>query len=198
MPAEAWKYCKWGYFHHFCDLKLGKTKYILSMPLLKQTTICHWQIQMTVATRLVHDIQFHSLHIGKSNAKPYITKPKPNSNPNTNPNHNIRTITRRPTSADRTARRQFQATDQPVSQTQASDAMTSWLPCWGEVCATQVLPMGVGPFAFRYQGNGATPDNILIPLERQLIALQFCRWQFLYQKAPQGGCGHRRQHARLR
>jgi len=25
------------------------------------------------------------------------------------------------------------------------------------VCATQVLPMGVGPFAFRYQGNGATP-----------------------------------------
>ena len=28
---------------------------------------------------------------------------------------------------------------------------------WGEVCATQVLPMRVGPFAFRYQENGATP-----------------------------------------
>jgi len=25
------------------------------------------------------------------------------------------------------------------------------------VCATQVLPMRVGRFAFRYQGNGATP-----------------------------------------
>jgi len=43
------------------------------------------------------------------------------------------------------------------------------------VCATQVLPMPVGPFAFRYQGNGATPANILIPVERQLIALQLCR-----------------------
>jgi len=28
---------------------------------------------------------------------------------------------------------------------------------WGEVCAKQVLPMPVSPFAFRYQGNGATP-----------------------------------------
>ena len=25
---------------------------------------------------------------------------------------------------------------------------------WGKVCATHVLPTGVGPFAFRYQGNG--------------------------------------------
>jgi len=25
------------------------------------------------------------------------------------------------------------------------------------VSATQVLPIGVGPFAFRYQGNGAAP-----------------------------------------
>jgi len=37
-----------------------------------------------------------------------------------------------------------------------------WAECrlvtqWGDVCATQVLPMRVGPFAFRYQGNGATP-----------------------------------------
>ena len=29
------------------------------------------------------------------------------------------------------------------------------------VCATYVLPMGVGPFAFRYQGNGATPCQYL-------------------------------------
>ena len=36
--------------------------------------------------------------------------------------------TRRPASADRTARRQFQATGQPVNRTQASDAMTSQLP----------------------------------------------------------------------
>jgi len=36
--------------------------------------------------------------------------------------------TRRPASADKTARRQFQATGQPVSRTQASDAMTSRLP----------------------------------------------------------------------
>jgi len=35
--------------------------------------------------------------------------------------------------------------------------MMSWLPRWDKVCATQVLPMRVGPFAFRYQGNGATP-----------------------------------------
>ena len=65
--------------------------------------------------------------------------------------------TRRPASADRTARRQFQATGQPVSRTQASDAMSSRLPRYEAKCATQVLPMGVGPFAFRYQGNGATP-----------------------------------------
>ena len=56
---------------------------------------------------------------------------------------------------------------------------------WGEVCATHVLPMGVGPFAFRYQGNRATPANVLIPLERQLIALQFCHWQFLYNETLQ-------------
>ena len=36
--------------------------------------------------------------------------------------------TRRPASADRTARRQFKATGQPVSRTQAIDAMTSRLP----------------------------------------------------------------------
>jgi len=39
-----------------------------------------------------------------------------------------RDMTRRPASTDRTARRQFQATGQPVSRTQSSDAMTSRLP----------------------------------------------------------------------
>jgi len=54
---------------------------------------------------------------------------------------------------------QFQATGQPVRRTQASDAMTYVTAAarWGEGCATQVLPIGVGPFAFRYQGNGAIP-----------------------------------------
>ena len=42
--------------------------------------------------------------------------------------------TRRPASADRTARRQFQATGQPVSRTQASDAMTSRLPRYKAKC----------------------------------------------------------------
>ena len=42
--------------------------------------------------------------------------------------------TRRPASADRTARRKFQATGQPVSRTQASDAMTSRLPRYEAKC----------------------------------------------------------------
>jgi len=40
----------------------------------------------------------------------------------------------RPASADRTARHQFQATGQPVSRTQASDAMTSRLPRYEAKC----------------------------------------------------------------
>jgi len=92
--------------------------------------------------------------------------------------------TRRPASADRTARRQFQATGQPVSRTEASDAMTSRLPRWGEVCATQVLPMGVGPFAFRYQGNGATPCQDIdttrnaIDCATTLPLTVFIQWNF--------------------
>jgi len=34
-------------------------------------------------------------------------------------------------------------------------------------------------------GRGRPPANILIPLERQLIALQHCRWQFLYNETLQ-------------
>ena len=43
-------------------------------------------------------------------------------------------LTRRPASADRIARHQFQATGQPVSRTQASDAMTSRLPRYEAKC----------------------------------------------------------------
>ena len=52
------------------------------------------------------------------------------------PSHNLTFTdrTRRPASADRTARRQFQATGQPVSRTQASDAMTSRLPRYEAKC----------------------------------------------------------------
>jgi len=45
-----------------------------------------------------------------------------------------RVTTRRPESADRTARRQFQATGQPVSRTQASDSMTSRLSRYEAKC----------------------------------------------------------------
>ena len=43
-------------------------------------------------------------------------------------------LTRRPASADRTARRQFQATGQPMNRTQASDAMKSRLPRYEAEC----------------------------------------------------------------
>jgi len=46
----------------------------------------------------------------------------------------IKTLTRRPASADRTARRQFRATGQLVSRTQASGAMTSRLPRYEAKC----------------------------------------------------------------
>jgi len=64
-------------------------------------------------------------------------------------------------SDDRTARRQFQAIGQPVSRTQASDAMTSrLLRCCAmrrSVCNAGASNAHVLPFVFRYQGNGATP-----------------------------------------
>ena len=91
-----------------------------------------------------------------------------------------RCYTRRPASADRTARRQFQATGQPASRTQASDAMTSRLLRYQAKCVQRRCFQWGRSFAYIYQGNGATPANILIPLERQLIALQHCRWQFLW------------------
>jgi len=46
----------------------------------------------------------------------------------------VQFATRRPASADRTPRRQFQSTGQPVSRTQASDAMTSRLLRYAANC----------------------------------------------------------------
>jgi len=46
------------------------------------------------------------------------------------------------------------------------------------VCAMQVLPMAVGrsvPLRSDIKGTELPPANILIPLERQLTALQLCR-----------------------
>ena len=94
--------------------------------------------------------------------------------------------TRRPASADRTARHQFQATGQPVSRTQASDAMTSRLPCYEAKCVQRrCFQWGLVPLRSDIKGMELPPDNILIPLERQLIALQLCRWQFLYNETLQ-------------
>jgi len=59
--------------------------------------------------------------------------------------------TRRPASADRTARR-------------------------------HVLPMGSVLWRLDIKGRELPPANILIPFERQLIALQLCRWQLLYNE----------------
>jgi len=85
----------------------------------------------------------------------------------------LRMNTRRPASADRTARRQFQATGQPVSRTQANDAMTSRLPRYEAKCVQRrCFRWGSVPLRSDIKGTELSPANILIPLERQLIALQ--------------------------
>jgi len=88
--------------------------------------------------------------------------------------------TRRPASAERTASRQFQATGQPVSRMQASDAMTSQLPRYEAKCVQRrCFQCGSVPLRSDIKGMELPTANILIPLERQLIALQLCRWEFL-------------------
>jgi len=85
-------------------------------------------------------------------------------------------FTRRPASADRTACRQFQATFQLVSRTQASDAMTSRLPRYeAKIVQRRCFQCGSVPLRSDIKGTKLPPANILIPLERQLIALQLCR-----------------------
>jgi len=77
---------------------------------------------------------------------------------------------------DRTARRQFQATAQPVSRTQASDSMTSRLPRYESKCVQRrCFQCGSVPLRSDIKEKELPPANILIPLERQLIALQLCR-----------------------
>ena len=94
--------------------------------------------------------------------------------------------TRRPASADRAARRQFQATGQLVSPTQASDAMTSRLPRYEAKCVQRrCFQCGSVPWRSDMKGTELSPANILTPLERQLIALQFCRSEFLYNETVQ-------------
>jgi len=95
-------------------------------------------------------------------------------------------LTRRPASADRTARRQFQATGQPVSRTQASDAMTWRLPrCEAKCVQRRCFQWGSVPLRSDIKGTELPPANILISLERQLTALQACRWEFLYNETLQ-------------
>jgi len=102
------------------------------------------------------------------------------------PSRGYRKSTRRPASAVRTARRKFQATGQPVSRTQASDAMTSRLPRYEAKCVQRRC------FQWRsvtlrsdIKGTELPQANILIPLERQLIALQLCCCEFLYNETLQ-------------
>ena len=85
-------------------------------------------------------------------------------------------LTRRPASADRTARRQFQTTDQPVSRTQATDATTPRLLRYEAKCVQRrCFQCGSVPLRSDIKGTEISPANILIPLERQLTALQLCR-----------------------
>ena len=80
--------------------------------------------------------------------------------------------TRRPASADRTARRQFQATGQPVNRTQASDAMTSRLPRYEAKCVQRrCFQCGSVPLRSDIKGTDSTelpPANILIPRRKAI------------------------------
>ena len=96
---------------------------------------------------------------------------------------NRRKKTKRPASADRTAHRQFQAglrsdvglnwwlLGKPVFDCMFAVIKLfrylSRLPRYEANVCNARASNGVGPFASRYQGNGTTPANILIPLERK-------------------------------
>jgi len=64
--------------------------------------------------------------------------------------------------------------------------MTSRLPRYEAKCV-QRRCFQCGSVALRsdIKGTELPPANILIPLERQLIALQLCRWEFLYNETLQ-------------
>jgi len=63
-------------------------------------------------------------------------------------------------SADRTARRQFQATGQPVSRTHASDAMTPRLPRYEAKCVQRrCFQCGSVPLRSDIKGTELPPDT---------------------------------------
>ena len=76
--------------------------------------------------------------------------------------------TRRTAPADRTARRKFQATGQPVSRTQASNAMTSRLPRYEAKCVQRrCFQWGSVPLRSDIKGtDGATPCQYIDRHER--------------------------------
>ena len=75
---------------------------------------------------------------------------------------------------------------QPVSRTEASDAMTSRLPRYEAKCVQRrCFQCGSVPLRSHIKGTELPPANILIPLERQLIALQPCRSDLLYNETLQ-------------
>jgi len=66
--------------------------------------------------------------------------------------------------------------------------MTSWLPRYEAKCVQRrCFQCGSVPLHSDIKGTElpVPPANILIPLERQLIALQLCRWKFLYNETLQ-------------
>jgi len=54
------------------------------------------------------------------------------------------------------------------------------------MCATQVLPMRVGPLRSDIKGTELPPANILTPLERQLIALKSAAVLTRYRRVTDG------------
>jgi len=64
--------------------------------------------------------------------------------------------------------------------------MTSRLPRYEAKCVQRrCFQCGPVPLRSDIKGTELPPANILKPLERQLIALQLCRWQFLYNETLQ-------------
>jgi len=87
---------------------------------------------------------------------------------------------------DSALRISFQATGPPVCRTQASDAMTSRLLHYEAKCVQCCcFQCGSVPLRSDIKGTELPPANILIPLERQLIVLQLCRWELLYDETLQ-------------
>jgi len=67
-----------------------------------------------------------------------------------------------------------------------SDAMTSRLPHYEAKCVQRRgFQWGPVPLRSDIKGTELPPASISMPLERQLIALQLCRWQFLYNETLQ-------------